>query len=176
MINLLPQSCQNKLRKEEISKIAAILGIVGVAALLVFILMLALVRSYYYAQLKSAQIVFAEKEREMEIFNVKETEALIVRDSGSISKVSDFFANQIKITGIFLQTAAALPQGVFLSGFSYSSGKVELNGFAPDRNSLVVFKNNLEACPDFADVVFPSENWLAAQDIDFKVNFNYAKH
>jgi hypothetical protein len=100
MINLLPQYWQNKLRQEEMSKIAAILGIVAVFSLVLFIFMLALVRVFYYAQLESGLVVLAEKERQMAIFNVEEIEKQAVDRGNLASKIADFYAKQIKVTEV----------------------------------------------------------------------------
>lgn len=68
-----------------------------------------------------------------------------------------------------------MPSGISLNEFVYSLGKVELSGFAAERVSLVEFKENLEMCPDFLNVDFPSKNWLMAKDIEFNINFEYGK-
>jgi Tfp pilus assembly protein PilN len=176
MINLLPQARQKKIQLEEMAKIAAILGMVVIAALLVFALMLLLVKNFYAVQSESVAIALAEKEREMEIYGVKKIEDRIGENNKLVSRVSDFSARQIKITDIFSQTAAALPPGVYLFEFGYDSSRVNLEGFAPDRAALVVLKNNLEKRADFSKVVFPSETWMKAMNINFSVNFSYAKH
>ncbi|UMX48068.1 MAG: hypothetical protein L7H18_00800 [Candidatus Nealsonbacteria bacterium DGGOD1a] len=175
MINLLPQYWQNKLRQEEMSKIAAILGIVAVFSLVLFIFMLALVRVFYYAQLESGLVVLAEKERQMAIFNVEEIEKQAVDRGNLASKIADFYAKQIKVTEVFTKVAATLPPGVVLSKFGYVSPSVYLEGYSPDRAALVIFKENLEKQADFKKMVFPPENWLTARDIKFGVNFEYAK-
>lgn len=175
MINLLPQYWQKKLQEEEMSKIAAILGIVAVLSLVAFILMLALVRVYYYVQFQYGQIIVEEKEQEMKMLKVAEIEEQVASSGGLATKVGEFYENQTKTTEIFAQVAAALPSGVGLSRFEYSFPKVGLEGYSPNRDLLVEFRNNLEGRPDFKKINFPPESWLTAQNIEFSVNFEYAK-
>ena len=175
MVNLLPQYWQKKLNDEETVKTITIIGTVVVAALLAFILMLLLVRVSYSTELKAGEIAILEKEGQMKIFEVEPTEKNIIHDGDLISKVDDFYKEQTKVTDIFSQVVESLPPGAYLSVFSYSLNKIDLNGFAPEREQLVVFKSNLEKRPSFAKIVFPPENWLRAQDINFRVSFEYVK-
>jgi Tfp pilus assembly protein PilN len=173
MINLLPPYWQKKLANEEICKTAAILGIVAVAALLAFALMLLLVRVFYSAELKALDIAVAEKEQEMKIFKVEPTEKEVFEKGQLAAKVGNFYKNQARMSAIFLEVAGSLPPGVTLSDFGFSLGKVGLNGFAADRDSLVAFKNILEKHSNFKNIDFPPENWLTAKDINFSVYFDY---
>lgn len=175
MINLLPAYRQKKLRREEMSKIAAIIGIVFFAAFLAFILMMALIHIDYSEKLKKAEINLEGKKQEMEIFAVDEIESQIARNNSLISKINEFYEKQVKITKIFLQIAEAMPLGLTISRFTYVSSKIMIEGYAPDRNALAVFKNNLENQSGFFEVNFPSENWLAPQNINFNVNFKYVR-
>jgi len=173
MINLLPQQWQDKLKAEEVFKEVAILGIVAVVSSLVFALSLWLVLIFYSNNLKYVKISLAGKEQEMAIFNIESAEKEIVSSRDLVSKLNAFYKKQAKITDIFLKTAGALPQGVTLSGFGYSMGNVDLAGFAPNRDLLVAFKVNLEKQPGFKKVVFPSENWLTSQNINFTATLKY---
>jgi len=173
MINLLPQQWQDKLKAEETFKKVAILGIVAVASSLVFALSLWLVLVFYSNDLKYAKIAMAGKEQEMAIYNIEAVEKNIVSGSELVYKLDSFYKNQAKITDIFLKAAGSLPQGVTLSGFEYSAGNVGLAGFVPNRDLLVALKVNLEKQPGFKKIVFPSENWLTAQDINFTAILKY---
>jgi Tfp pilus assembly protein PilN len=175
MINLLPPLRQKKLQLEEMAKIVAILGIAAIAALCVFVLALLLVRNLYSFQLKAAEIILVEKEQEMKIYGVQNIENQIDASGKLISRISGFGAQQTKIADMFLQTAAALPPRIYLTEFGYNSKRINLEGFAPDRDSLVVLRNNLEKQRNFSKIVFPSETWLVANNINFSVNFQYAK-
>ena len=173
MLNLLPSYWQKKLEEEELFKTVAILGTVVAAAAVAFVLMLVLVRVYCSVGLKDAQIVADEKGKEMEILNVKTVENEIASQNKFISDVKDFYSVQGGVTDIFLLAAESLPEGVTLSSFGLSGDTVRLSGHSPDRNSLVVFKSNLEKVPSFKNIVFPPENWLTAQSITFDINLEY---
>jgi len=173
MINLLPKQWQDKLREEKIFKEVVTLGIIAVAASLVLVLSLWLVLIFYSNDLKYAQIALAGKGQQMAIFNIESAEKEIIFDNSLVSKLDEFYKKQVKITDIFLKAAGSLPEGVTLSSFGYSSGSVSLEGFSPDRDSLVVFKANLEKQSGFKKVTFPPENWLTSKNINFTASFKY---
>jgi Tfp pilus assembly protein PilN len=173
MINLLPPYWKRKLEEEGLFKTVAIMGTVFAMSATAFVLMLALVRIYFSIELKYAQIAAEEKEKEMEILNVKATEDEISSRNQFVAKVKNFYASQAPVAGMIGLVARALPEGVTLSSLSLSGSTVHLTGFSPDRNSLVVFKSNLEKDPSFKNIVFPPENWLMAQNISFSINLEY---
>lgn len=175
MINLLPNYYQKKLEDEETTRAIAVLGTVVFAAIMALVLALLLMRVFYNLELKTEQILAAEKEEEMKIYKVEEVEKKIIHNNGLISKVADFYGQQTIVTDIFLETAESIPEGIYLSGFSYSLGKIDLNGFAAKREQLVDFKGRLEQVKSFKNAVFPSENWLTANNIKFRVSFEYGK-
>lgn len=175
MINLLPQQWQKNLETEKNFKTVTILGIVVLSALAAFVLMLALVRIFYSIEFDAGQAVLAEKDQEVKIFNVEPTEKAINFNDRLILKISDFYKNKIKITDVFAQISGSLPAGVSLTDFEYSPEKIDLSGTAPDRDSLVAFRDNLEKNPNLKNIVFPPENWLTAKDINFNISLEYAK-
>jgi len=173
MINLLPQYWQKKLDDEENVKTIAILGIILVVTLLLFAVMLYLAKVKYSGELKAGEIVIAEKKSQMEMLEVNAAEKSIVDYDSLVLEVDKFYKKKTRVTDVFLKVADALPSGVYLTSFNYSSGKIELRGFAPEREKLVAFKGNLEKEKDLSDVNFPSSNWLTAQNIDFMVILKY---
>ena len=174
MINLLPQQWQKNLENEKNFKTVTILGIVMVSALAAFVLMLSLVRIFYSVEFDAGQTALAEKDQEVKIFNVEPTEKTINFNDGLILKIGDFYKNKIRITEVFGQIAASLPAGVSLTNFEYSPDKIDLSGIASDRDSLVVFRDNLENNPNLKNIIFPPENWLTAKDINFNIILEYA--
>lgn len=174
MINLLPSYWQKKLDEEEFFGAVIILGIVIAAASLSFILMLLLARVYFSIELKEAQIVLDEKKKEMEIYGIAAAENNISSYNKFILKAKEFYNNQVLITEIIKLITGILPDGITLSEFGISSDNViNLSGFSRDRNSLILFKSNLEKESSFSNVIFPPENWLMAQDIIFDINLKY---
>jgi hypothetical protein len=174
MVNLLPQYWQKKLKEEEIFKTVSILGIVVVFGMLSFVLMLFLVKFFFSSSVASLQTAIDEKEREMAIFNVESEEKNIVSTNKSVSIIGDFYDRQTKITELFSRISQAKPAAVDLTNFSYSSGNIVIEGQSADRDSLVSFKNNLEACPEFKKITFPQDSWLKARDINFNASIDLA--
>lgn len=175
MINLLPPARRKKIKEEESAKIAAIICVNFGAALIVFAALLFFIRVFYQYQLKSEEIILAEQEAIMKMRNVAAAEEDAAAAAALISKVSDSYREQPRVTEIFLKIAECLPAGASLSRFDFSAGKINIGGISPTREVLALFKNNLEKRLDFANVVFPASNWLAAGNVEFNASFDYVK-
>jgi Tfp pilus assembly protein PilN len=173
MINLLPKSLQKKLGEERNFRVAMILAITGITALLSFSLMLGLLQVFYWEKSKAADIAVAEKEQEAKSFDIEAVEKKISGDNSRISKLKKIYDRQIKIGDVFRQTAEALPAGVVLESFAFASGKIGLAGRADRREALASFKANLENQKNFKNVVFPPESWISEKDIKFTATLSY---
>jgi len=174
MLNLIPPYWQKKLEEEEFFKTVMILGTVAAAASLSFVLMLMLVKVYFSIELKDVQVIAEEKSKEMEISRIKTAEGEMSSSNKFVLMVKDFYGSQVLATEMVARVSQTLPEGVTLSRLSLANNNtVNLSGFSPDRNSLILLKSNLEKEPSFKDVVFPPENWLVAQNIIFDINLQY---
>lgn len=173
MINLLPYSRQKEIKKEESAKIAAIVGLIIAAALLVFLALLFLIMIFYQYQLRTSEILLSEKMALMKIHNVESVEKQIAGNNALVSKMKDFYGKQTKATAAFLQMSECLPSTISLTNFSFAAGRATVGGLSPDRSALELFKRNLEQRSVFSNIVFPVSSWLDARDIEFSVNFQY---
>ena len=68
--------------------------------------------------------------------------------------------------------------GVTLTNFSWMKVKdktnLAVNGVAPDRQTLIVFENRINASGYFSEVVLPISNLAQDKDIDFQIKFSLA--
>ncbi len=172
-INLLPPARQIKLRLEEKFRMLATIELVFLAVLASFCFLLALVALFYREQVRAADDLLIEKEDQAAIFSVEEIEKKIAAGNKLVAMIGGFAAGQAKVTKAAARVEAALPPGVYLTRLVYFSGKMNLEGYAPNRDMLAEFKRNLESQPGFSNLVFPADNWLAGENIDFNVNFEY---
>jgi Tfp pilus assembly protein PilN len=173
MINLLPQYWQKKLDNEELFRVVAILGIVAVAALLSFVMMLFLIKSYFEGDLKVQDIVALEKNQEIIDFKVAEAEQKMADFDKFITKLKKIYDNQTKVTEIFSQVTKSLPKGIILTDFNYALGKINLSGVSLDQETLVALKENLVGNKNFKDIVLPLDSLLVSDNINFNVSFDY---
>ncbi|MCU0653540.1 MAG: PilN domain-containing protein [Candidatus Pacebacteria bacterium] len=175
MMNLLPPTWQEKLKEDEIFKTVSILGIVAVCAALSLAMMLMLVGNFYSIRISSLEANATEKAQEIKIFDVEIQAKDAAEFAAQISLLGEFYDSQVKVSGLFSKVSDALPTGVVLTDFSYGAGGINIKGSAGDRDSLVAFKNNLEALRVFGKVDFPPDNWLKSEDISFGAQLELAK-
>lgn len=180
MINLLPTIQKEELLEEEFFKLILIFGIIFVAFLVTFALILFSIQSILTGRLESQKIFFTQREKELNISQIENLEKEI-RDYNLIfSGFNSFYKNQIDLTEPIEKIARLLPKTVYLTNFSFTPeekylGKISISGFSPDRDTLIEFKNSLETEKNFANIDFPPVDWVSPININFTVNFNIKK-
>jgi len=171
MINLLPLQYKNELKEEKEYKLVLILGIIVLLFLISLSLILLSIKFYTQGQVESEKILLSLKEKQ---FKTPETEALqkdIVLVNQEISKLSSFYQNQTNLVEILEKLSQIFPPGMYLTSLSYQKAifQISLSGYAPTRETLVQFKENLEK--EFKEVNFPPSNWVVPTDINFQTTF-----
>ena len=90
-------------------------------------------------------------------------------------RLSSFYEKQVNLTEILEEISSALPAEIYLTNLSITTQDEELNcvlsGFAPTRERLLDFKDNLEKEVRFEEILFPPSNWEKRTDINFTVSF-----
>lgn len=169
MINLLPPEQKKELLEEERLRIILILGTVIIAFLICLTLILLALRISFSADFQLEESYFKEKERELEVINIQELEQKIKDYNLSLSKLENFYKNQFHLTEILEKIFVTVPDNSYLTsiGFDAQTLTISLNGFSPDRQTLLQFKENLEKSNLFKEVDFPQNNWLESVNINF---------
>lgn len=99
----------------------------------------------------------------------------------TVSELDDFYKNQIVLTDTIEKISKLiLSSDLYLKDFNFIAsslqqkeftGQIVLSGFAPRRDALLNFKNDLTEIKNFQEINFPSSNWVKPVNIDFTVNF-----
>lgn len=177
MLNLLPQQQREELKEEENFKLTLILGIVTLASLICFALILFSIKISIGGQLSYQKIFLEQKKAESsQLQNLEEK----MKSLNSILKeLNSFYQNEVNLVEVSRLISGFLPREVYLTTLHFNkaaglekekySGEVFLAGFAPSRETLTVFKKNLEK--EFKEVYFPPENWVKPTDISFTATF-----
>lgn len=171
MINLLPPKQKEELTKDEIYKMAMILGMVICVSLISLVLMLVAVRWYYLGQLYEKTAAADELLLRLKMLKVEEGEKKIMDYNALFSGMAKFYEKQQITSDIFDKLAESMPEGSHLTNFNFNEGKISVSGYCPDREKLVVFKNKLESQEDFENIYFSPSNWIKQKDINFNVSF-----
>ena len=92
-----------------------------------------------------------------------------------------FYQKKFDLTDILEQIYQTLPQGTYLTRFTFSPltqtqkekylAQISLSGFCPNRETLIKLKENIEGVEIFSEVSFPASNWIESTDINFSVTF-----
>lgn len=173
MINLLPPQQKKELLAEEFYKTIMILGIIMASAMLSLGLMLHIVKWHFASQLEIQKIMVDQKVQQIKIYKVEEEEKKISDYNTQFNKLRTFYKTRVGVTEIIEELITALPSGFYLTNFFISEKKITVNGYCPDRESLVIFKGNLEKQKGFKNVYFAPNSWVTQKNINFNVNFEY---
>jgi len=171
MINLLPPTEKQKLSREKTKKIVIILGALILVFLICLILILISIEIYIQSQVSYQKILYESKEKQFKDSQAQEIQKEISEYNQNLLEIKSFYQKQANLVEILEKITQTLPEGVCLNSFSYQKARISISGYAPTRDILFEFKENLEQGDDFKEVFFPSSNWVKAIDIDFSLSF-----
>ncbi len=180
MLNLLPQSEKKLLEQEKCQRALLIFGLIVLAALICFNLILLSIKIYISGQVKAENIIFQQFEQQVQSSKLRSIEETIRTANKNMADINSFYKNRISVSGLLEKISKILPQGVYLTYFSFNAKEqpngetareVSISGFSPSREKLFELKQILESETEFQDVNFPAFNWIKPHNIDFSLNF-----
>jgi Tfp pilus assembly protein PilN len=178
MINLLPPFQKEELEREEHLKSILISGVVFLAFLCSFFLILFSIKNILLARLEIQKIILEQEKKQLEIFRIENLEGDIKKYNLQLSKLVSFYQNQVPFTEALEKISQTIPPNAYLTNLSLNLvseekyiAKVSLSGFCPSREELIQLKENLEKEKSFAEIDFPTSNWLSPESfvISFKI-------
>ena len=184
MINLLPPQEKKNLQEEERLKLILILGILLLAVLISFSLILFTIKIIISSQVESQKKILKQDENEFQKSQLKEFQKIIIDSNQTISKLESFYGGQFEFSSILGEISNTLPQGTYLTNVSLNVQTdknikelliCNLSGFSPNRDILLQLRDNLEKETNFKEVYFPPSNWIAPSSINFSVSFKISQ-
>lgn len=178
MINLLPPKQKEELREEETLSLALILGIVILAFLVSFSLILFAIKTSFAAELREQKTYFEQKEKELENPAFQELEKKIKEYNLALSRLEDFYKSQPDLTLTLQKVFQFFPKDIYLTGLNFNpkTSQVSLSGFSLASENLVRLAKNLENTKEIKEVVLgPADWWLKPSNINFTVDFKIEK-
>ena len=172
MINLLPLQEKKEMMARKKLRLALIFEI----GLLLFLISCSLaffsVKAYLGGEIDSEKINLSQRQKEVDQETVSGFEKDIEELNQKLKRVWSFYENQISLAKVLEQIYENLPSGAYLTSFTSSYGsKINVAGFMPTQEELLVFKKNLEKIKEFKEIDFPLVNWVSAKDVDFYFTF-----
>jgi len=180
MINLLPPQEKENIQEEKKLRMILNSGILFLAFLISFSLILLTIKIIISSQVEIQSIVLERGESEFQKSQIKEFQKIIDSSNKTIFQLNSFYQREFDFTSILEEISRTLPEKTHLTNIFFSSqidkdGEKVLNcnlsGFSPTREILLQFKKNLENEDNFKEIYFPPSNWIAPNDINFSINF-----
>ncbi len=177
MINLLPPEEKKELLLEEEKKLTIILGLVVLLSLFCLIIILAFLKVYLLIQVDSQKNILESVSAEIERSEFQVIREKIEDTNQKLIRINDFHERELNSVELLEKLIQTIPKKVYLNSFSYSKSpsQITLAGFAPSRDLLVQFKENLEGKFEEEKVFFPPSVWNESFDINFagvKITFD----
>jgi len=174
MINLLPEGEKQEIFKRRRWKLWLIFEV----ALFLFLVSLAFVfltsRVYLAGELVIQQEIIAEREKEVGLQAITDFQKQVADLDLTLQNVKSFYQRQPNLTAVFQALFETLPTEVSLTTLSFiqdpATDKINVTGFAPTREDLLLFKENLESNSVFQKVNFPPTTWVSPTDIEFSLS------
>ena len=181
MINLLPPSFKESIRQEENLRLLAILLVLLFLFLLSLSFLLVSLRIFLGGEIKIEKAKLVVQEETLD----KHKEQEVIKSlNWDVLNTVRVYRRQVQLRAVFASLTDNLPNSMIVENFSYTPSseaivkeetkiipaKLMLSGFAPTREILFSFKQNLEADSLFKTVTFPPSNWVNSQDIIFSVS------
>lgn len=173
-INLLPSNKQTELYYEDLyhsTTVAVVLGI-----LILSLGVLAQISVLFYLQNKEVKLV-----KEIEVLKQQTDKTENSEQKKQIKLINSQMLDFEKLAAdspvwskVLSAFSALVPKEVKISSFDADAktGKVEISGYAPTRESVIELYNNINADKEhFKDINYPLENVAKPTDVQFNYTF-----
>ncbi len=181
MINLLPDRVKKQLLDVGNGGVLVVLLFVFTTALVCFALMLGILRVYMAVQVLSQESRIALLEVRFSQDNPALAEIQAFNEK--LSQVSRFVKSFRPVSPILEVLGSLLPPGAYFTSFDYDppgvrieggvaqpvNARIQVSGFAKNREILFMFRENLQKHPLFSELSFPPSNWVQPADIRFSL-------
>ena len=172
MLNLLPPQ-----KREELHLNLLHQAILGVAISIIFIiialiLLLLFSRTFLNFNLNETERELNLWQAKPEIKEVENLEKQIKELNKNLIFLEGLYQKQNKFSSFLENLAKDVPIDIRLDNLSLvESGVININGYAPTRDTLINFKNVLEKALYVSEFNFPISNLTQTTDINFRLNF-----
>jgi len=144
-------------------------------------LILFLIKNYTLWDLEAEKILLQQKEKTLSLN--KDLEEEIKESNIFLSDLDSFYQETTNITQLLEIIESTLTRGVSFTVFDFALSqtkskddpRISINGFCPDRETLLTFQKNLKEEQSFYGVYFSPESWVEPKNVNFDVNFRLNK-
>lgn len=170
-LNLLPPEEKKKIQGIQAQRKILGLGGMGLIFILVFLTLLSSIWLFLAIQQNSAETIHQNIQADHQNASFQELENKIKQINERLSYAESLNEHPLSYPLALERLVALAPSEIKFTSLSFNQNKASLDGFAPVRQSLLVFKDALSQSPHFGSIDMPLTNFLKQADTDFIVNF-----
>ena len=182
MINLLPPSDKENLLSEKNKKLIMVLGNVILISLICLILVLLSVQFYILGETNYHKSVLDDIESKYQTKDFLFFKSTIEEYNKDLALINAFYKKEVKYAETLkIISQLPKPEGLYLTnmliereinaGTKPDGIAVSLFGISNNRDSLLIFKKNIEDNKKLKNIYFPPDNWIKASNLNFYVTF-----
>lgn len=171
IINLLPPSEQNLLRKEEI---LGNLKAVFVLAVFSYLLVAAgLIGEHFYLQKNASNLQDMISKQEQVLKDQDQTQQAVQKDNAIVTDYTSIGSNQLHWSKILEDFATLVPSDVLITDLSADtqSKKIDIQGQSSSRDSVLQLRSNISSSELFNNIDLPLQNLEKPTNLQFHYSF-----
>ncbi len=178
MINLLPPEEKEGLRLQQVKKLVAILGSAVVVIIICLILILFSINYYILGEIISQKFSLEQAENRYKTSDFLKYKNILQNYNKGAAQLKSFYKEGMGISSALENILAVeKPVGIYFSNLSINMREnndkiiVNISGASDTRDSLLVFKKNLEGKGEIKNINFSPESWINPSNINFYLTF-----
>lgn len=177
MINLLPPEEKSILFRRRTEKLVAVLSFVVLIPILCLIILLIASKFYVLSEIVHQTEILQEKKNRHSDSDSAVLGEAISNYNNLLSRAESLYKDRLYASqALKIILGAERPEGVYFKRISAKReerGKmsVEISGDSRDRDSLLLFKKNIENQSAISDVSLSPSSLVKQQNVNFTINF-----
>lgn len=178
MINLLPFEEKQKLLLERKEKLTVVLGVIVLVSLICLILVLLSIKFYILADTDYQKNILAEAKQKSQTQDFANFNSIIQKYNKTLAQVDSFYKKETYFNKALENiTGVSSPKGLYLTNISLSRDKAgiiqaNVSGISDTRDSLLIFKQNIEKTQEIINSSFSSDSWISPKNVKFSLTFS----
>jgi len=187
MINLLPPKEKEALISEKNKNVVMVLGNVVMISLVCLAMVLFSLRFYILGEASSQSAILENIKNEHQTPDFLLYNQVAKKYNGLLIKLDNFYKKEAYFNeAIKIISEIKTVKGIFLTSINMDRGKdsstirVAISGISDNRDSLLVFKDNIEKASfgngengrKIENIYFPPDNWIKPKNVNFYLAFD----
>lgn len=182
-INFLPESEKKYLRFLDDKKTVFILGFLLLVFFVVFSFALYGVKYCLVSKIEVQKELILAEQAKLKAAQTQTLNDKTEQINKTLSEIRGFQQKEIRFSPVLAGLAPLPSSDIYFktisvrkikpAGEKETTGTLALTGFCLKRETLFLFKKNLETKECFSEVWFSPDSWLKPGEIDFRASFNF---